>query len=72
MRGIISYPSKVFDSHILSDMGIKHFQDLFRVQRESSIAKILQITQLYPGHVEEEDNEELMPEGRPTKGSGGV
>lgn len=43
-------------------MGVKHFKNLFKAQRETSITKILQISQLFSRFVEEGDNEDLMVE----------
>ena len=44
----------------LASMGINHFQDLFKVQERSSIAKIVQVARLFPRFVEEEDNQSLI------------
>ena len=41
-------------------MGVDHFKNIFKAQGESSISKIIQIDQLFPRFVEEEDNGELM------------
>lgn len=44
----------------LANFEIKHFQNLFKAQREPSIAEILQIALFFSNYVEEEDNEDLM------------
>ena len=47
---------------VLVEVGINNFQDLFKAHRETSISKIIQIAQLFPRCVEEEDNAGLMAE----------
>lgn len=46
----------------LSNLGVGDFKNLFRSQGESSIAEIIQIAELFPKFVEEEDNGDLMAE----------
>lgn len=41
---------------------MEHFRNLFRSQHEISIVEILQIAQMFPRFVEEEDNKYLMVE----------
>lgn len=43
-------------------MGVEHFRNLFKAHRETFIAEILQIAQLFPRFVKEDDNEDLMVE----------
>lgn len=42
--------------------GVNHFCGIFREQRESLIVEIIQITQLLPWFLEDEENEDLMAE----------
>ena len=46
----------------LAQLGVDHFKNLFKAQRESYIIEILQITQLFPRFVKDDDNEDLMAE----------
>jgi hypothetical protein len=39
---------------------VEHFRNLFRVQEGTSIIEIVQVEQLFPYFVEEEENEMLM------------
>jgi len=46
----------------LAEMGIKHFESLFKAQEESSIAEIVRVAGYFPRFVMEEDNRMLMEE----------
>ena len=46
----------------LEDLGINHFENLFKAQRESSIAEIVRVAGFFPRYVMEEDNRMLMEE----------
>jgi hypothetical protein len=41
---------------------VEYFTNIFKAQCETSIAEILQISQLFPSFVEQEDNKDLMAE----------
>jgi hypothetical protein len=44
----------------LASMGVEHFQAIFKAQEGTSITEIVQIAQLFPRFVEEEDNRMLI------------
>jgi len=46
----------------LEEMGINHFESLFKAQEESSIAEIVRVAGFFPRFVMEEDNRMLMEE----------
>lgn len=46
----------------LAELGVKHFQNLFKVPNGTSLAEIIQITHMFPRFAEEIDNGNLMEE----------
>ena len=46
----------------LANLGVKHFQNLYKAQAGSTLAEIIQVAQLFPRHVDAEENAELMDE----------
>jgi len=46
----------------LEEMGINHFESLFKAQEETSIAEIVRVAGFFPRFVLEEDNRMLMEE----------
>ena len=45
-----------------ANLGVKHFQNLFKAQAGSTLVEIIQTTQLFPRFANVEENENLMEE----------
>ena len=46
----------------LAELGVKHFQNLFKAPVGTSLAEIIQISHMFPCFAEEVDNGNLMEE----------
>ena len=46
----------------LADLGKSHFENLFKVDQQETIAEIIQVSQFFPESIIEEDNSDLMKE----------
>ena len=46
----------------LADTGRKYFESIFKEDHQITIAEVIQISQFFPGSINEEDNLELMEE----------
>ena len=41
-------------------MGVSHFKNLFKAPLEATIAEVIQVAQVFPRFMDEDDNETLM------------
>lgn len=46
----------------LAEISKSHFETLFKAKNQASIVEVIQISQLFPRRISEEDNLELMEE----------
>ena len=53
---------KVTSFKNLADLGVNHFQNLYKALAGASLAEIIQIAQMFPRFVEEDENENLIEE----------